>query len=98
MIQLIGEDMLVTTNNGGEHAKVALIAGAEDERGFLIYEPCEPLLEVLVQIQRAVQKATTGAATPILAQRCFRGVEDFWMMRQTKVVVRAYHDLSLATD
>src|SRR3546814_15432795 len=64
-------------------------ARAEHQRGFLIDEAGEPLLELLVQIQRAVQEPAARAAAAVLHERGGRCFQYLRMMRQPEVVVRA---------
>src|SRR5690606_16052138 len=67
-------------------------------RGFLTQEARQPLFELLVQIQRAVQEPAARAAATIALQRRFRRGQHLRVMRQAQVVVGAHHHLALAVD
>src|SRR4051812_25291111 len=65
VIQFVGEEMVVTTNECGKHTEVRLITRAEHERRFLAHELRETLLELLVKIERPVEEPASRAAAAV---------------------------------
>ena len=98
MVQLVREKVVVTADQRGDHAEVRLETRREDQRRLLVHEPGEALLQLLVQVQRAVQEAAARAPAAILVQRLLCRLQHPRVMRQPQVVVRADHDLALAMD
>ena len=56
--------------------EVGLIAGGEDEAGFLAEELGEVVLELLVQVERAVEEAAAGAAGAVAGAGPLGRLED----------------------
>ena len=98
VVQLVLDDGAVPPQQRGEDAEVGLIAGAEDQRGFLAHVRRQPIFQLLVQIEGAVQKAASRAAGAIAVEGNLGALEDIRMMSQAEIVVRADHDLALAPD
>src|SRR5690606_11608113 len=88
VIQFVGEEVVVTADERRDDAEVGLVAGAEYERCLLIDELRESFLELLVQIQCAVQEPAAGAATAVLSERLLACLQHLRVMRQSEVVVR----------
>ena len=62
--------------------EVGLVAGGEDEAGFLAEELGQGVLELLVQVERAVQEAAAGAARAVRWSACWAASRTFgWWVR-----------------
>ncbi len=62
VIELVEVDGLTPTDQAGDQAKVGGVAGGEDQTGFLAEELSQRALELLVEVERAVEEAAAGAA------------------------------------
>src|SRR5690606_30953595 len=80
------------------HAKVRLEPCAEDERGLLVQELRQSLLQLLMQVERAVQEPAPRAAAAVGPQRGLGRLDHLRVMRQPEVVVGTDHDLTLTVD
>ena len=98
MVELVEQDDLAAADQAGDEAEVGLVAGGEDEAGFLAEELGEVVLQLLVQVEGAVQEAAAGAAGAVLMERLLGRLEDLRVVREAEVVVRAQHDAPLALD
>ena len=65
MIELVEEHVIVARDEGSDRADARLIACREHERRLLAEEAGEPIFELVVQVQCAVQETTAGRAAPI---------------------------------
>ena len=72
VVLLVEVDRVALADEAGDHAEVHLEAGGEDERGVLSHELGQPLLELDVEVERAVQEAAAGAAGSVLPDRVDR--------------------------
>ena len=68
VVELVDEDGVVAADQALDDAEVGLVAGREDERGLVPHEFGEVGLELLVQVERAVQEAAAGAAGAVAAR------------------------------
>ena len=98
VVQLVEVDHLAAADEPGDQAEVGGVAGREDEAGFLAQELGQGVLELLVQVERAVQEPAAGAARAVAAEGPAGGLEHLRMVGQAEVVVRPQHDPLLAVD
>ena len=98
VVELVEVHHLAPADEPGDQAQIGRVSGREDETGLLAEELGESVLELLVQIERAVQKPAAGAARAIPAQRPRSCFEHLGMVRQAEVVVRPQHDPLLSVD
>ena len=98
MVELVQEDHVAAADQTRDQAEVRLIAGREDEAGFLTEEFRQLQLELLVQIEGAVEEPAAGAPRAIAGQGLLRGRQHFRMMGEPQVVVGAHHDPVSAFD
>src|SRR6185503_9589571 len=98
MVETIEKRMIAASEQRRDRAEARLIPRGEDERGFFVKEFGEAALELVVQIERAVQKTAargSGAIAMRCALRCFEHVR---MVCEPEIVVRAHHDPPFAAD
>src|SRR4051812_28595980 len=93
VVEAIKKEMVAATGESGDGSEARLISRRENERCFFLEQLREPVLQLVVQIERAVQEAAARRATAVAVHRLRRRVEYAWMMREAEVVVRADHDL-----
>src|SRR4051812_38658687 len=93
VVVLVEEDVIVAAHERRERAEACLIAGGEDERRLFLEERGEPFLELVVKIQRAVQKTAAGGSRTVSQRGALGCLEQLGMMSEPQVVVRADHDL-----
>ncbi len=98
MVQLVQEDAVVPPAQGRDDAQVRLIAGAEDESRLHPRELREPALQLLVEVQIAVQEAAARVGRAVLPEGRLGRLDDLRVVREAQVVVRPDHDLPLAAD
>ena len=67
VVELVEIDHLAPADQPGDEAEVGRVAGGEDQAGFLAQELGQGALELLVQVQRAVQEPAAGAARAVPA-------------------------------
>ena len=65
VIVLVDDHVVALLHQRRDRADVGLVAGREDQRGFLADEFRQPAVEFQMQFQRAVQKARPGDARAI---------------------------------
>src|SRR5690606_3520719 len=75
----------------GEGAQVDLEAGREGDGGVAPREGGEPRLELLVQVERAVQQPGAGAAGAVARQRGGGGLLHLRVVGEAEIVVGAEH-------
>ena len=68
MVEAVEEHVIAAAEQRRERAEAGLIAGGEDERRLLAEERGEPRLELVVEIERAVEETAAGRAGAV-AQR-----------------------------
>ena len=85
-------------DQGGDQAEVGVVAGGEDEAVFLAEKLGEGGLELLVQVERAVQEPAAGAAGAVAVQGAGGRLEHLGVVGQAEVVVGPEHDPLLAFD
>ena len=98
VVELVEVDDVAPADQPGDEAEVGGIAGREDEAGFLAQELGEGALELLVEVERAVQEPAAGAARAVPAERPAGGLEHLRVVGQAEVVVRPQHDPLLSVD
>ena len=69
VVQLVEVDDLAPADQTGDQAEVGRVAGRKDEAGFLAEEFGQRRLELLVEVERAVQEPAAGAARAVALQR-----------------------------
>jgi hypothetical protein len=62
VIEFVEVDHISAAHQAGDESQVGGVAGREDEAGFLPQELGEGALQLLVQIQGAVEEAAASAA------------------------------------
>ena len=82
----------------GAGREVHLVAGGEDQRRLLADEGGELLLELLVQLHRAVDQARAGHARAEAIDGGLGRLAHLGVRGQAQVVVRAEHQHALAVD
>ena len=85
-------------HQGRDAAEVREISRRVDERRFLARELREALLQLDVQLERAVQEARAVVRGPEASKRVLRGRDDLGMLREAQVIVRARHDNAAPVD
>src|SRR4029453_18911277 len=98
MVELVEDHGIAAVRERGDDAEVGLISGREDERRLLADKGGELGLELLVQIERAVQQTAAGAAGSIAPRGPFGLREHARIVREPEIVVRTEHDLAGALD
>ena len=78
--------------------KTGFIKAASPIQDQLAKELGQGLLELLVEVQGAVQEPASRASGTVPAQGPACGLENLRMMRQAQIVVRAEHDPLLTVD
>ena len=96
VIFLVADHVIAVPDDCGNDAEIRLKAGRERAAGFLVQEIRQFLLQLQMQLQRAVQKARTGTAGSVLLQRFQPRFEYLRTGGQPQVIVRAEHDPALA--
>src|SRR4051812_5488319 len=90
--------MITAAGGRGGGAEAGVVARGEDQGSFFLEQLREPVFELGVQVERAVEEATAGGPAAVAMHRAGGGGEDARMVREAQVVVRAYHDLPLVLD
>src|SRR5439155_13791932 len=85
VVELVEEHDVATPHEARDQAEVRLVPRREDEAGFLAEELRQLGLELLVQVERAVQEAAAGAARAVALERGLSRGEPFRMMRESEV-------------
>ena len=98
VIQCIEEDHVLATEEAAQHSEVHLEAGGEGERGLALHERGETILELDVEVERAVQEAGAGAARAVALDGLDGGRLDLGVVGQPEVVVRPEHDHAPTVD
>ena len=94
----VADDDIVLAADRRDRAQVGLEPRREAQRSFLAREMRQPLLEFLVQLERAVQEARPRAGGAVLDQGLLRRGEDAVVVGQAQVVVAADHEEASAVD
>ena len=98
MVELVQVHHVSAAHQPGDQSQIGGVPGGEDQAGLLAQELGQGRLELLVQVERAVQEPAAGAARAVPAQRPRGGLEDLGMVGQPEVVVRAEHDPLLTVN
>ena len=96
VVELIEVQIVAAADQAGHHAQIGLVAGAEDQGGFFIEEAGQAILDLFVQVERAVQKTAAGTAAPVALQGIGRRFNNLGVVGQTQVVIRTHHDHGFA--
>ena len=88
----VADDVVVQADDGADDAGVRLEAGAEGERRLAAEERRELLLQLDVQVERAVEEAGARASGAVLLERLDAGLDHLRADREAQIVVRAKHD------
>ena len=81
-----------------DDALVRHVARREEDAGVLPHELGEALLQLQVEVERAVEEAAARAARAVVGDRLLRGLDDARVVRQAEVVVRPGHDDLVPAD
>lgn len=98
VVFLVANHIVVHPDDGGDDAEVALEARGEGHHRLFAEEIGEFLLEFLVNVEGAVQKAGARAPRTVRFQPLDARRDDFGVRSQPEVVVGADHDGALALD
>ena len=60
MIEPVEKDVIAAADERRKHAEAGLVASGEDERRFFVEERRETCFELVVEIERPVEKPTSG--------------------------------------
>ena len=85
--QPVGEDEVALTDKRGDDAYVGLVAGVEDERGFLTLEGGYLALQLVVQLEVAAQEPRGRRADAVSRYRVSRRLRERRMRGEAEVVV-----------
>ncbi len=94
----VDEDVVALPGDRGDDAEVGLVARAEGQGGLAVQELGQPLLELLVEVDRAGQEARAAGPDPVAVDRRLGRRLGQGMIGQAEVVVRADHDHRPAPD
>ena len=98
VVELVQVDHLAAAHQARDQAEVGRVAGGEDEAGFLAQELGQGALELLVEVEGAVQEPAAGAPRAVPVEGTARGLEHLGVVGQAEVIVRPEHDPLLAVD
>src|SRR5690606_22624421 len=97
VVELVEVRDVAAPDEGGDDAEVGLVPSTEDQCRLFVEEPGESFLELLVQIEGAVEETAPGTAATVAAQCGLCRLEDPWVMGESEVVVGSHHHLALAS-
>src|SRR5690606_4051414 len=69
VVELVEEEMLAPADKLRDRADARLIAGREHQRSFLAEESGELCLELVMEIERAVEQTAAGGSAAVLRER-----------------------------
>ena len=99
VIERVEHGHVAAAEQARQHAEVHLEAGREDERGLAPRELREPLLELDVEVERAVEQPRARHAGAVDRERDGGRLLDLGMVREAEVVVRPeHHELAVAAQ
>src|SRR5208283_1975230 len=96
VVQLVGDDEVFLTKNGGNGARVGRESGLEDDAGFDVLEARNLLFEVHVDAHGAGNRSHRARSDAEFACSLKRRLAQLGMRRQPKVIVRSKIDDLLA--
>jgi hypothetical protein len=80
VVQLVEDDEVAAADEARDRPEVGLVAGREDEAGFLAQELRQVRLEPFMQVEGPVQEPAAGAARAVALERRLGRREDRRMM------------------
>ena len=95
---LVHDHHVALVHERRDAAQVGQIAGRVDQSGFLAGELGQPLLQLHVHLEGAVEEAGAVVRGAETAKRVLGGGHDLGVLGQPQVVVRARHDDAAAVD
>ena len=96
MVLTVHDDIVMQADNGADDAEIGLEARREGHDGVLAQKFCQLVLQLQMQLERAVQKPRAGAAGAERLIGVHTGFDDCFVRRQAEIVVGAEHDAALA--
>jgi hypothetical protein len=98
MIVFVEQDDVAASHKGTDGSEIRLHAGGEYQRGFLANPLRQLMLQLLVQFQRPVEEARSGARGSKAFHRVDGGLPDAGVGSQAQVVVGAAHDEAVPVE
>ena len=92
MIQLIGDDRVLSAENGLKESRVGIKTGRVEDGVFHAQEVTHSALQRFVDALRAANKAYRCRTETPLVQAIARGLYDLGVVRQAEIVVRTHVD------
>lgn len=89
VVEGVGDDRVLRTEDGLEHAAVGVEAGGVEDRVLLAEERREPLLQLLVDLLRAADEADRGHPVAPAVQCLVGGGDHLGVVGEAQVVVGA---------
>ena len=96
MVLTVHDDIVMQADNGADDAEIGLEARREGHDGVLAQKFCQLVLQLQMQLERAVQETGAGAAGAERLIGVHTGFDDCFVRRQAEIVVGAEHDAALA--
>ena len=96
VIHVVEEGQILAADQAGQDAEIDLETRCEGERGFDVHEGGEPLFELDMDIESAVEQPGARAAGSVTEDRRRRGFLDGGVAGQPQVIIRPEHDDLLA--
>ena len=99
MVALVGDHAIAPAHQAAYDAQVDLKPGGVQQHGFLAHQVGQFLLQLQVDVQRAVQEPGASATGAVLVHGSLGGQFDLGVVGQAKIAVGAQHqDLSAVHD
>jgi hypothetical protein len=98
VVVLVDHHGVVPPRDRRDRADVGAKAGGEHERPLLAHEPRQPLLELLMDVEVAVEQARSRARRAVRRERLGGPLAHVWVRGEAEVVVGAEHHQFLAVD
>ena len=92
MVELVGNDRVAFLEQAFEEPAVRVEARAVEDRVLGLEELGDRGLELLVDRLRAADEADGRAAEAVFVERLVRRLDDFGIVREAEIVVRAHVD------
>ena len=90
MIQFIGDDGVLGTQQGFKQAAIGIEAGGVEDRVIGAQEFTELLFQLAVYPLGSADEPDTGATVAPLVERVMRGLANVRMLGESKIVVRTH--------
>ena len=95
MVLTVHDDIVMQADNGADDAEIGLEARREGHDGVLAQKFCKLVLQLQMQLERAVQETGAGAAGAERLIGVHTGFDDCFVRCQAEIVVGAEHDAAL---